>query len=71
VFATVQTIEPRINACPDSLSHGLFLTCREEDVFLWEYNTTSMYMILIACVLFIKVKNNPLTVPYHGGGRRK
>jgi hypothetical protein len=33
VFATVQTIEPRINACSDSPSHGLFLTCREEDVF--------------------------------------
>jgi hypothetical protein len=34
LFATVLTDEPRINACFDSPTHGLFLTCTK-GVFLF------------------------------------
>ncbi len=34
-FATVQTIEPRINACFDPLARGLFLTCTERNILLF------------------------------------
>ncbi len=35
LFATVQSTEPRIKACSVSPSHGLFLTCRGENIFYY------------------------------------
>jgi hypothetical protein len=47
LFAMVQSTEPRINTCP-FLSHGLFLTCRGENIF---YFTNKISIInLFSCM---------------------
>ncbi len=55
VCVTVQSNEPRINACSVSLSHSLFLTCRGANLFLGlQYNKHVHY--IHACVVFISTK---------------
>jgi hypothetical protein len=52
VFATIQSIEPRINAYYVSPLRGLFLNCRRENIFFFARNIIHKYIKIIACVVF-------------------
>jgi hypothetical protein len=45
LFTTVPTIVPKINACSDSPSSGLFLTCMEEGIFSFYAGQTHIIML--------------------------
>ncbi len=61
LFATVQSIEPRINACSDSPSPGLFLTYRGENVFLM-HNMVHKTILYVWCLRVFNIRNNSLTL---------
>jgi hypothetical protein len=68
LFTTVQSIEPRINACSESQSQGLFLTCRGENVYFYaQYDTQN----IIAGVVSINIEYNDKSSTWNGGSLYK
>jgi hypothetical protein len=64
LFTTVQSTEPRMNACSYSPPRGLFLTCEEKMYFLAHYMVYKM-LSHVWCLQIYIIKNNPLT--WNGG----
>ncbi len=60
VLAGSGAVRPRINACSESLSHDLFFTCREENIFFYIKHSRHMYDIICMCGVY-KCRKYPLT----------